>query len=360
MALSKALYLIAAALSIMNVLRRTGQNGAARPHGTSDRSKSMASKVLILARDADDFAAHLRRRFADVVFVTAMHASDAPALWADCDVLMTRNDDCTDTVIRAMPRLRFIQALTTGTELIEAIPDIPRDAIIAAARGFHGPQMSELAFLFMLAFARNIRGIIADQSEHRWNRVPQRLLAGKTVVVLGVGRIAEEIARRAKVFDMRVLGVSASRTAVTGFDAIHPRSRMTEAVAQADYLIVLAPATKDNQNLVDAAVLRAMKPTAVLINIARGGVVDETALLAALREKRIAGAGLDVFVTEPLPADHPLWSLDNVLITSHIGGMSDNYAEQVMPIVVDNLAAYLAGTPSLMRYIIRPPQGMTT
>jgi D-2-hydroxyacid dehydrogenase (NADP+) len=130
-----------------------------------------------------------------------------------------------------------------------------------------------------------------------------------------------------------------------------------EAVAQADYLIVLAPATKDNLNLVDAAVLNALKPSAVLINIARGGVVDEAALLAALRARRIAGAGLDVFASEPLPAEHPLWSLDNVLITSHIGGMSDNYVEQVMPIVLDNLAAYLAGKPARMRYIIRLPQG---
>src|SRR5262245_59643836 len=158
----------------------------------------MASKVLILARDADDYTVQLRQRFPEVVFVTAMQADDIPAAAADCDVLMTRNDDCTRAVIRAMPRLKFIQALTTGTESIEAIPALPRDTIIAAARGFHGPQMSELAFLFMLAFARNIGGIIADQKQHRWNRVPQRLLAGKTITVIGVGRIAEELSQRAK------------------------------------------------------------------------------------------------------------------------------------------------------------------
>lgn len=341
-------------LSIMKVLAPHGAKWRSRP----DDPNAMASKVLILARDAEAFAERLWRSFPDVAFFAVQDAPDPQAVGADCDVLMTRNDDCTDAVIRAMPRLKWIQALTTGTELIEAMPDIPRDAIITAARGFHGPQMSELAFLFMLAFARNFSAVIADQKQRRWNRVPQKLLAGKTMVVLGVGRIAEELARRAKVFGMTVVGVSAARTAAPGFDAVYARSRLNEAAAQADYLIVLVPATSDNYHLVDAAVFDAMKPTAVLINIARGGVVDEGALMAALAERRIAGAGLDVFATEPLPADHPLWGLDNVLITSHVGGMSDNYVEQVMPIVIENLGAYLAGTPSRLRYIIRMPEGL--
>src|SRR5438874_2482470 len=269
----------------------------------------MASKVLILARDAEAFAERLRPHFPDVAFAPALATEEALRDCGDCDVLMTRNDDCFEAVIRAMPRLKFIQALTTGTELIETMPGLRSDVLITAARGFHGPQMSELAFLFMLSFARKLPAIIADQKQRRWNRVPQRLLAGKTVVVLGVGRIAEELARRAKVFNMRVVGVSASRTAAPGFDAVHPRSRLKEAAAQADFLIVLVPVRPENHHLVDAAVLGAMKPTAVLINIARGEVVDETALIAALAQRRIAGAGLDVFATEPLPPERPLWGM---------------------------------------------------
>jgi len=318
----------------------------------------MASKVLILARDAEAFAEQLRPNFPDVAFFAAAEPQDALSNCGDCDVLMTRNDDCFEAVIRAMPRLKFIQALTTGTELIEAMPGLAPDVLITAARGFHGPQMSELAFLFMLSFARKLPAIIADQKQRRWNRVPQSLLVGKTLVVLGVGRIAEELARRAKVFDMRVVGVSGSRTAAPGFDAIYPRDRLHEVVAQADFLIMLVPATPENHHLVDAAMLGAMKPTAVLINIARGEVVDEAALIAALTQRRIAGAGLDVFANEPLPPESPLWGMDNVLITSHIGGMSDNYVEQVMPIVIENLRAYRAGTPAGMRYIIRMPEGL--
>jgi D-2-hydroxyacid dehydrogenase (NADP+) len=331
----------------------------AQTHGCAPGNRNvMASKVLILARDAEAFAEQLRPNFPDVSFLAGAGPQDALGNCGDCDVLMTRNDDCFEAVIRAMPRLKFIQALTTGTELIETRPGLAPDVLITAARGFHGPQMSELAFLFMLSFARKLPAIIEDQKHRRWNRVPQRLLAGKTMVVLGVGRIAEELAKRAKVFGMRVVGVSASRAAAPGFDAIYPRDRLHEVVAQADFLIVLVPATPENHHLVDAAMLGAMKPTAVLINIARGEVVDEAALIAALTRRRIAGAGLDVFATEPLPPESPLWGMDNVLITSHIGGMSDNYVEQVMPIVIENLRAYLAGTPARMRYIIRMSEGL--
>src|SRR5439155_12024740 len=130
----------------------------------------------------------------------------------------------------------------------------------------------------------------------------------------------------------------------------YPRADLTRAAAEADFLIILLPYTSENHNLIDAAVIGAMKKTAVLINISRGGVVDETALLRALAEGRIAGTGLDVFATEPLPASSPLWHTPNVIITSHVGGMSDNYVDQVMPVLIDNLRAFVAGEIERMRY----------
>ena len=320
----------------------------------------MISKVLILARDAADFGDRLRPRFPDVAFSCTTRPDEAFRLCEGCDVLMTRNDDHFDGLPAAMPKLRWIQALTTGTDQIEAAPDILPHVTVTAARGFHGPQMSELAFLFMLALSRNVRSILANQQDRKWQRTPQRLLTGKTVVVLGIGRIAEDFAQRAKIFGMTVIGVSASRSAVPGFDAILPRNRLAEAAAAADFLIVLVPATQETRHLVDAAAIAAMKPSAVLINLARGGVVDEAALIAALAARRIAGAGLDVFQTEPLPSEHPLWGLDNVLITPHVGGMSDIYVDQVIPLVIENLAAYLAGTPARMRYIVRSSKGKTS
>ena len=312
----------------------------------------MTTDVLIIGRDSDVFADSLKAAFPALRFHPAHDRAEALAACGSCDILLVRNDEIFADLVAAMPRLRLIQALTTGTDDIAALPNLPKQVVVAAARGFHGPQMSELAFLFMLAFARKFPTVLENQKQHRWDRREQRLIAGKAAVIVGVGRIAEELAARCKVFGMRVAGVT-SRASVPGFDAVYPRARISEAAGMADFLIVLAPLTNENHHLIDAAVIDAMKPEGVLINIARGGVVDEEALRRAVVDGRIAGAGLDVFHKEPLPADSPLWDTPNILITSHVGGMSENYAEQVMPLLIDNLRAFVDGKPERMRYIVK-------
>ncbi|MEA2903993.1 MAG: hypothetical protein QOI12_1380 [Alphaproteobacteria bacterium] len=312
----------------------------------------MNAEVLIVGRDSDVFAAGFGAAVPALKCHCAHDAAEALALCGECEILIIRTDEIFAGLIGAMPRLKLIQALTTGTDHIMALPNLPQHVMVAAARGFHGPQMSELAFLFMLAFARKFPAVLENQKQKRWDRREQRLLAGKTAVIVGVGCIAEELAGRCKVFDMTVIGVSA-RAAAPGFDALYPRARLEEAAARADYLIVLAPYTRENHHLIDAAVFEAMKREAVVINIARGGVLDEDALRSALARGRIAGAGLDVFQNEPLPPESALWDTPNVIITSHVGGMSENYAEQVMPLLVDNLRAFIAGQPERMRYIVK-------
>jgi phosphoglycerate dehydrogenase-like enzyme len=315
----------------------------------------MSLEVTIVGRDSNFFAERLAARFPDFRIYAAADAAEALKVCATSQILLIRTDQITAELVDAMPRLCLIQALTTGTDHIEALANLPPAVMIAAARGFHGPAMSELAFLFMLSFARNVRDVLANQDQRKWDRRPQRLLLGKTAVLVGVGRIAEALAQRCKAFGMRVIGVSA-RTAVPGFDAIRPREALTDAAREADFLIVLAPYSKETHHLVNGTVLDAMKPSAVLINLARGDVVDEGALVRALAANRIAGAGLDVFATEPLPAESPLWALPNVILTSHVGGMSDIYGEQVLPLLIDNLAAFVAGTPQKMRFIVRQPE----
>jgi phosphoglycerate dehydrogenase-like enzyme len=322
------------------------------PHSFPDGFSPMTIEVLIIGRDSDVFAERLGTEFSELRFHPAHDAAEALKACGNCEILLVRNDEIFADLIAAMPRLRFIQALTTGTDDIAALPNLPPQVLVAAARGFHGPQMSELAFLFMLAFARKFPAVLEKQRRRVWDRCEQRLLAGKTVVIVGVGGIAEELARRCKVFGMTVIGVS-SRTSAPGFDALYPRARLPEAASRADFLIVLAPLTKENRHLVDAAAIDAMKSEGVLINIARGGVVDEDALLKALVAKRIAGAGLDVFQKEPLPSDSPFWDMPNVIITSHVGGMSEEYADQVMPLLVDNLRAFVDGKPERISHIVK-------
>jgi phosphoglycerate dehydrogenase-like enzyme len=265
----------------------------------------MTLEVLIVGRDSDVFAEHLGPQFPKLRLRYAHNSAEALALAPPCDILVIRTDEIFASLVAAMPRLRLIQALTTGVDHIMALPNLPANVMITAARGFHGPQMSELAFLFMLAFARKFPTVLENQKNRIWDRCEQRLLVGKTVVVVGVGRIAEELAQRCKVFGMTVVGVSTRATA-PHFDAMYPRAQIAKAASLADFLILLAPYTKENHHLVNAATIDAMKPDGVLINLARGGVLDEEALRRALLEGRIAGAGLDVFQTEPLPSESPL------------------------------------------------------
>jgi D-2-hydroxyacid dehydrogenase (NADP+) len=313
----------------------------------------MPSDVLIKGRDAAFFAERLAKALPDLRFHAAREPAEALAKCANAEVLIIRTDEIFAELVDRMPKLRLIQALTTGTDHIQALPNLGKHVTLAAARGFHGPQMSELAFIFMLHFVRDLRDLFATQAAHRWNRVEQSLLEGRTAVIVGVGSIAEDLAHKCKAFGMRVVGVSDGRKEVPSFDAILPRAKLNEAAAQADFLIVLIPHTKETTDIIGKSVFDAIKPTGVLINIARGGVVDEDALIEALRARKIAGAGLDVFKTEPLPKDSPLWDMPNVFITSHVGGMADTYGEQVMPLLIENLRAFTAGQPEKMRFIVK-------
>ena len=242
----------------------------------------------------------------------------------------------------AAPGLRWIQALTTGIDHLLHI-HLPKSVVVTNARGAHGPQMSELAFFYMLSFARDVRRVLADQQAARWQRRGQRVLLDKNVLIVGIGAIAESLAARCAVFGMNVVGISDSRRQVAHFAEVHPRSDLLAQVARADFVIVLVPYSAATHHMIDATVLAAMKPDAIFINIARGKVVDQDALIAALEARRIGGAGLDVFAEEPLPQTSPLWRLDNVMITPRIGGMSDSYAPQLTPLVTANLARFLAG-----------------
>lgn len=241
-----------------------------------------------------------------------------------------------------MPRLEWLQTLYAGTDSLSTI-DLA-GVTVSTAAGAHVAQMSELAFLLLLGLARDVRGILADQAVRAWRPTARRPLAGSHVLIVGTGQIAQGMARRCAAFDMRVTGISATPRAIEGFDAIVAREQLAEAAAGADHLVILTSLTPETEGLVSRTVLEALPPRAVVINLGRGAVMDEAALVELLTAGRIAGAGLDVFVAEPLPADNPLWSLPNVIITPHSGGWSTMLIEQLAPIVRENVARWF-GTP---------------
>jgi phosphoglycerate dehydrogenase-like enzyme len=270
----------------------------------------------------------------------------------DCEVMIGHHFQFDEELVSRAPRLKWIQSLTTGTDQILKLKSLPADAVVTSTRGMHGPQMSELVFLHMLALARDFPRILGNQAAGRWERWPQPLLWGKTVVVVGLGAIAEALAPRCKAFGMSVHGVTGTPRPVPGFDLVHPRDELAEVAALADFMVLIVPLSPETENLINDRVLRAMKPEAYLVNAARGGVLDEPALLAALREGRIAGAGLDVFRQQPLPPDSPWWREPRVIVTPLLGGMSDIYLQQAFPVIAANLRRFLEGRLDAMHNVV--------
>jgi phosphoglycerate dehydrogenase-like enzyme len=177
-------------------------------------------------------------------------------------------------------------------------------------------------------------------------------LKDKTVGIFGVGAIAAELAPKCAALGMRVVGISSVKRRVPGFDAMVGRDELERAVKDIDFLVLLTPFTPETRNIVDAKIFAAMKPSAYLVNLARGGIVDETALVEALKGKKLAGAALDVFATEPLPEDSPLWDMENVIITQHQGGFFDSYPRFAIPVVEENMRKFLAGdTKSMINFV---------
>jgi D-2-hydroxyacid dehydrogenase (NADP+) len=176
-----------------------------------------------------------------------------------------------------------------------------------------------------------------------WEPWPGQLLWRKNVGILGLGVIGQEIARKCKAFGMTVYGMDIVRSEDAAIDHFFGPEDIVQVAAEVDYLIIVAPNTPQTHNIINEKVLSAMKPSAFLINIARGELVDEDALLEALMKGEIAGAALDAFVQEPLPSDHPFWALKNVILTPHVGGRSDIYIEQTLPIIEENLRRFLEG-----------------
>ncbi len=307
-------------------------------------------QVLVVDWRCEWYAASLRGAFPGVEIAAARSFADAGPQLARAQVLATMGVALpglhfTAGVAAQMPRLAWVQCLISGHENVRAaLAGAARDdVLVTTAAGIHGPQMSEMALLHMLALARGMPAMLRNQAAGRWERVPQRILQSRTVGIVGMGAIGTHLAGVCKALGMRVYGFSRTIRPVPGADLMLSRDDLARVAPELDFLVLVVPATPQTRHLVDAGLLAAMKPTAYLINLGRGPVVDEDALIEALRAGTIAGAGLDVFAVEPLPADSPLWQLANVIVTPHAGGHHDLYAEQTLTVLEPNLRAFVEG-----------------
>jgi phosphoglycerate dehydrogenase-like enzyme len=310
-------------------------------------SENCMANVLILLTLPEpirnQYRDRLRKRFPEITIELVDHHSKVGPYIDQADALITFAPMLSGEMLAAAARLKWVQALGTGVDNLIDQPALRRDVIVTNMRGIHGAPVSEAALAGMLALARGLRRAIRAQDERQWRRFPAQLLHDKTVGIFGVGQIAEILAPKCKAFGMRVVGVTSAPRGLSGFDRMHRREELARVVGEFDFLVLLTPLTTATRNSIDAGIFAAMKPTSYLINLARGGIVDEAALIEALAKGRIAGAALDVFNQEPLPADHPFWSMPNVIITAHQGGFCDVYVDHALPTIETNLERFLKG-----------------
>lgn len=280
------------------------------------------------------------------------HNSQAGPYIADADMILAFGVMLSDEIFSSGKNVKWVQALGSGVDGIVDQPSFRDDIIVTNMQGVHGAPCAESALCAMLDLSRQVPRILDNQRNRRWQRFAVRLLDQKRVAIIGLGVIAEALAPRCQALGMHVTGVTTTPRDLAGFDEVVKREHMLDVVAKSDYVVLLTPYTKENHHLANAEFLAAMKKDAYLINIARGGVVDEVALVDALASKRIAGASLDVFAVEPLPEDHPLWALDNVIVTPHLGGFHDEYPKRALPIVEHNIKSFLAGNTNAMQNVV--------
>jgi phosphoglycerate dehydrogenase-like enzyme len=246
-------------------------------------------------------------------------------------------------------RLRWVQSTWAGAGEQYAAAELTRDELdrvaLTTSAGVYTTPLAEFALLGLLAFAKDLPRLLRSQAERRWDRFVMAELRDWTVLVLGVGGIGREIARLASAFGAHTIGVKRTPGKVPHVDEVHSTDRLRELLPRADALVVTLPLTAATRGLLDGEALSLLPSHAVLVNVGRGAVVDEEALVEALRAGRLAGAALDVFAVEPLPAESPLWELPTVLIAPHAAGQSVHDDERLVELFCDNLRRYLRREP---------------
>ena len=248
-------------------------------------------------------------------------------------------------LLPAMPKLRWVQAMTAGVEQWLALKDLPPNLALTCARGTHEESMPENIIGALLYVAKPYGAAVENQKIKRWVQAPPEPLTGKTLGILGVGAIGAHVARIAVTLGMRVIGTRRRAEPVANVAQVLPAERTPEVLAQSDFVLLLLPATPQTDNFINAERLAMMKRSAWLLNFGRGHTIKDEDLVAAVKEKKIAGAILDVYRQEPLAQEHPFWTTEGIIVLPHIGGPHPQRDKFVARLFVDNLKRFLDGQP---------------
>lgn len=304
---------------------------------------------IALGREIDETrVAEMRAKFPDVTFAPMNMDPDGIG---EADAFVGRIP--AEAYARAGTRLRWVHSTGAGIETSIAIPGlVESDIVVTNTRGAHAPFVAEHAFALLLALGRQLLGFAYDQRDHVYRAhgrdVPMYSVYGKRMVILGMGNIGRAIARRALAFDMEVIGLDLmAPEETTGDLRVLPMEHLDFELESADVVMVALPYTAETDNLLDARRIGLLKPDAVVIGISRGRIIDEAALAERLRDGSLAGAGLDVFAQEPLPADHFLWDTPNLVMTPHCAPRSAQTRDREFEITYENVRRFLADEPLL-------------
>lgn len=307
-------------------------------------ARAVRTVLVYHETSVENYAAELIRRAPDLKVITASNREEAQALQAQADCLFAWRYpfDLLVNVAADEPLPVFVQLMGAGVEDAARSGVLKRVPVARIVEQFGAP-MAEYVFLYLLAEIKRYDAFRDAQERHAWEQKRTGSLRGMTLGVAGLGSIGAEIARMARAFSMRVHGLSLRQLPVVGLDSQYGADDWQAFVASCDAVVLALPLTPQTERVVDARVLAAMKPESILINVGRGHLVDEEALLIALQEKRLRRAILDVFTVEPLPSDHPFWTHPRVTVTPHVSGPS--LTEEVVGAFLENVARYRAGEP---------------
>jgi len=244
------------------------------------------------------------------------------------------------------PRLRWLQATSAGIgQMVQRVGLDRSNIVLTTASGVHARPLADFCLMAMLMFAKDYARMEREKQARGWERYCGEELTGKTLAIVGLGRVGQEVARHGKRMDMRVVGTRRSSAPVADVDKLFLPADLHAMLREADFLVLAAPHTPETEGVIGEAELALLKPTAVLINIGRGALVDEDALVRALQEKRLAGAALDVFRSEPPPQDSPLWEMPNVIVSPHSASTVTQENARITELFCDNLRRYIKGQP---------------
>jgi phosphoglycerate dehydrogenase-like enzyme len=301
--------------------------------------------VFIATHDAEEFRDLLLAEFgSDIGCRLASSEKTAVSAYNNESVVLGRPDYLVD-LLNLQPPVTWVQSTWAGVNLLVNIGF--NDYLLTGIKNVFGPQMAEYALCYMLAHEIRVSKRLDHQKQQRWDESPSGTLHGKVLGIMGTGSIGCYIASTAANFEMRLIGLNTSGKKVPPFDEVYRLASLPEFLAQCDYVIGLLPDLPASTNLLDESAFGLMKETAFIINVGRGNLIDDKALCKALETNQIAGAALDVFLEEPLPANNPLWDAPNLLITGHIA--ADSKPADIARVFADNYRRFLAGDELLYK-----------